>query len=366
MSQLNTNLTPYFNNPAAQNDVANDFERISGYGYYTWEIIRNLHLTGGLAYDQITLPTNSRYPPVSEGATTQDQLSPKAALVWSPRPEVTVRGVYTRSLGGVTIDESYRLEPAQLAGFSQAFRTLIPESVAGSVGAPSYETAGAALDLKFKTRTYFGIQGELLKSEVDRQIGVFAFNGAFPPTSTVTPSLTAQQLEYKEPSVMISVNQLLGDYWSVGAQYRFCRSSLHTVFPEIPINVSPGADTTQQADLQQARLFLLMNHPSGFFGRFEALWYHQQNSGYATPLPGDAFVQLNLMAGYRFRRQHGEISVGVLNLTDTDYNLNPLNAYTELPRERVFVPVSNQFLMDDPKSRRDRRPPAWESLEESF
>jgi outer membrane receptor protein involved in Fe transport len=80
-----------------------------------------------------------------------------------------------------------------------------------------------------------------------------------------------------------------------------------------------------------------MNHPSGFFGRFEALWYHQQNSGYATPLPGDDFVQLNLMVGYRLRRQYGEISVGVLNLTDTDYNLNPLNAYAELPRERVFV-----------------------------
>ncbi|MFO1513772.1 MAG: hypothetical protein U1F83_12790 [Verrucomicrobiota bacterium] len=42
------------------------------------------------------------------------------------------------------------------------------------------------------------------------------------------------------------------------------------------------------------------------------------------------------MVGYRLRRQYGEISLGVLNLTDTDYHLNPLNAYTELPRERVF------------------------------
>jgi hypothetical protein len=43
------------------------------------------------------------------------------------------------------------------------------------------------------------------------------------------------------------------------------------------------------------------------------------------------------MFGYRLRRQYGEISVGVLNLTDTDYNLNPLNAYPDLPRERVFA-----------------------------
>jgi hypothetical protein len=80
-----------------------------------------------------------------------------------------------------------------------------------------------------------------------------------------------------------------------------------------------------------------MNHPSGFFSRFEALWFHQENSGYTPPLPGDDLVQLNFLVGYRLRRQYGEISVGVLNLTDTDYNLNPLNAYTELPRERVFV-----------------------------
>jgi Flp pilus assembly protein TadD len=334
---VNTNLGPYFNNPPAQNDVTADFERISGYGYYTWEIIRNLHLTGGLAYDRITAPANYRYPPVSAGSTAQDQLSPKAALVWSPRPEVTVRGVYTRSLGGVSLDESYRLEPAQLAGFSQTFRTVIPESVVGSVSAPSYETAGVALDLKFKTRTYFGVQAEFLKSEVTRQIGVFDYNGSFPPPPPITPSATTQELDYKEPAVSVTLNQLLSDYWSVGAQYRFTHSSLHAELPEIPTSIYPSADQTQQADLQQARLFLLMNHPSGFFGRFEALWFHQQNSGYTPALPGDDFVQLNLMVGYRLRRQHGEISLGVLNLTDTDYHLNPLNAYTELPRERVFV-----------------------------
>ena len=337
MTLVNTNLAIFFNDPPEQGDFTSDFERISGYGYYTWEVIRNLYLTGGFAYDQITLPTNYRYPPVSGGETTENQLSPKAALVWSPRPEVTVRGVYTRSLGGVSADESYRLEPAQLAGFSQAFRTLIPESVVGSVAAPSFETAGAALDLKFKTHTYFGVQAELLKSEVNRQQGIFDFNGGSPPPPPVTPSATAQQLEYKEPSVTVTINQLLSDYWSVGAQYRFVRSTLHSVFPELPSTLAPGLDTTAQADLQQARLFLLMNHPSGFFSRFEALWYHQENSGYTPPLPGDDFVQLNVMFGYRLRRQYGEISVGVLNLTDTDYNLNPLNAYTELPRERVFV-----------------------------
>jgi hypothetical protein len=29
--------------------------------------------------------------------------------------------------------------------------------------------------------------------------------------------------------------------------------------------------------------------------------------------------------------------VGVLNITDQDYRLNPLTLYNELPRERTFV-----------------------------
>ena len=45
----------------------------------------------------------------------------------------------------------------------------------------------------------------------------------------------------------------------------------------------------------------------------------------------DAFI------GYRFPRLHGEISFGVLNLTDQDYHLNPLTVFSELPRERVYV-----------------------------
>jgi outer membrane receptor protein involved in Fe transport len=54
-------------------------------------------------------------------------------------------------------------------------------------------------------------------------------------------------------------------------------------------------------------------------------------------LPGDDFFQHNLYVGYRLKRQRAEISLGVLNLADTDYRLNPLNAYAELPRERVFL-----------------------------
>lgn len=45
---------------------------------------------------------------------------------------------------------------------------------------------------------------------------------------------------------------------------------------------------------------------------------------------------MNAFAGYRFHRNQCEVSCGVLNLADSNYRLEPLNYYLELPRERTF------------------------------
>ena len=47
--------------------------------------------------------------------------------------------------------------------------------------------------------------------------------------------------------------------------------------------------------------------------------------------------QHNLMLGWRFARRHAEARLSLLNLTDTDYRLNPLNLMAELPRGRALV-----------------------------
>src|SRR5262249_31006487 len=122
--------------------VPADFERLTGYGYLTFEPLDRLWLTAGLTYDDLTYPRNFRHPPIAPGQDHRSQLGPKAALVWSPAPQATIRGIFTKSLGGVSLDESVRLEPTQLAGFPQSFRSLISESLVGSVAAPEYTTYG--------------------------------------------------------------------------------------------------------------------------------------------------------------------------------------------------------------------------------
>jgi hypothetical protein len=245
---------------------------------------------------------------------------------------MTVRGAYTRSLGGVSADESYRLEQAQVAGFPQAFRSLIPESVVGSISAPEYETACAALDMKFPSRTYAGIEAQWLNTDVNRSIGTLTLEDGQPP---FVPTSTPEQLRYRESSIGVSVNQLLGNTLAVGVGYKYDHVTLDDVLPLVPVAALPSAQQTDHADLQTATAYVLFNHPSGIFARADATWYHQMNSD--PTMPGDDFVQENIYVGYRFLHRHAEIMFGILNLSGLDYHLNPLNTYMELPRERSYI-----------------------------
>ncbi|PWU09213.1 MAG: hypothetical protein C5B50_27815 [Verrucomicrobia bacterium] len=352
LNESESGFTNSFLNPPAAEDVRNDMQRATVYGYYTLELPMHLYLTGGAAYDHLTYPLNFRQAPIVEAEATRSQLGPKVALTWSPLPELTLRGAYTRSLGGVSLDQSVRLEPTELAGFLQSFRTIIPESVGGgSVSAPAFETFGAAIDLKLHTRTYIGLEAQLLKSDLQRQVGAFVVTTQFP----YLPSSTPEQLNYDEFSASVTIDQLLSQEWVVGARYRYSRARLQEDFLQIPANAfKPNNpylpnDDIPVSELHTPSAYLLFNHPSGFFARAELNWYLQYNSvrtsiytsypntaRVTVEKPGDEFPQLNFFVGYRFLHQFGDLTFGLLNATGGDYHLNPLNVYTELPHSRVW------------------------------
>src|SRR6185369_482540 len=100
---------------------------------------------------------------------------------------------------------------------------------------------------------------------------------------------------------------------------------------------SPQARSRLEGVLHNLDLFAIYNHPCGFFAEGEAVWYDQENKGYTPSLAGDDFWQFNVFAGYRFPRRKAELTLGLLNLTDQDYKLNPLNIYNDLPRERTLA-----------------------------
>jgi hypothetical protein len=324
--------------PVSQ-QFALDFDRVDGYGYYNWRIWDPLLVTAGVSYDYIHFPANHRAPPISSNDDTRKRLSPKAGFIWTPLTNTTVRAAYTRSLGGLTFDQSIRLEPSQVDGFNQAFRSLIPESIAGSTPPATFDTYGVGLSQKFPTGTYIDIEADLLASHVSEEIGTINL-GLFPPTSN--PSVTPQILDFKERTVAVAINQLLGEEVTIGARYQISDAELTSTLPQIPLTVTGAANSHNAGTLQQLNLYALFNHSSGFFASFNAGWYEQNNRGYAVAEPGDDFWQLNAYAGYRFWRRRAEVHVGLLNMTDRDYHLNPLNIYYELPHERTLA-VGSKF-----------------------
>ena len=156
------------------------------------------------------------------------------------------------------------------------------------------------------------------------------------------PASAQQHLKYYEKNLTLTLNQLVGRDWSVGARYRLSDANLAVRQGDLPALVSSRYQSDLAATLHQVDLFARFNHSSGFFGQLDALWTQQSNRGYTTDIPGDDFWQLNAQAGYRFFRRQAELRVGMLNLADQNYRLNPLNLTTELPRQRTAA-VSLKF-----------------------
>jgi tetratricopeptide (TPR) repeat protein len=329
--------TPALPVPLEQH-VRPDLERWTAYAYAQWQALDPLWLTAGVSYDHLLYPENHRFAPLLDGETTREQWSPKAGAIWKITPASTVRAAYTRSLSGVSLDQSYRLEPSQVAGFNQAWRGLIPESVAGAQAGARLENTSLEWDHRFPTETFLAIRGDLDRSKLSREIGVFEL-----PFLAV-PSSTPEHLDFREASLSATLHQLIGKSTAVGAQYRLSNARLEDDYPQIsssvpaffpPYELKPHQNL--ESTLHQVRLFAVFNHESGCFARGEALWYTQSNHGYNPARPGDEFWQLNVFAGYRFPHRRAEVQLGLLNLTDQDYRLNPLNLTAELPRERTFV-----------------------------
>ncbi|HEX3719618.1 MAG TPA: TonB-dependent receptor [Verrucomicrobiae bacterium] len=305
------------------------FERVSAYGYYLWRPADSLQLTAGLSYDWMTFPEDFRSSPITSGMQTETQLSPKAGFVWTPWENTVVRAAYTRSIGGASLEQSFQLEPSQVAGFNQLFRSVIPESIEGDNAGARFETWGFSVEQKLGSGTYLGLTGQLLNSTANRESGVMIIG------PSVIPSDMPEHLDFHERDILATVDQLIAKDLAVGVSYQLTEGNLLDRFTQLPADLQPFPNTS--ATLHQVDVHARFSDPSGFFAQFEALWTAQSNDGYTLAEPSGDFWQLNVLGGYRFPRNHAELTVGVLNLTGQNYKLNPLTEYNELPLTRTLM-----------------------------
>jgi Tfp pilus assembly protein PilF len=324
----------YFDSGSIRRIGNTDLERLSGYGYWQWQIVNSFSILGGVSVEHIRFPSSGGSVLMSDAERTKTQVSPKAGFTWMPIESSTVRGAYSRSLGGLFFDNSVRLEPVQIAGFNQVFRSIAPESVAGLVPGTEFEAFDIGSEHRLRSATYFGWQAELLRSEGERTVD--AFTGSLASFDPFIAGAQNQEIKYRERSVRLYANQLVGNEWSFGAGYRLSDSEFEIATPAVSPAAWPEGRSDRAALLHQIDLHALYNHRRGWFATSQALWTFQDNRRDDAVLPTEDFWQLNVFAGYRWPRRRAELTVGVLNLTDQDYRLNPVSMYSRLSRDRTF------------------------------
>lgn len=320
--------------PDVAQEVVADVQRLSLYAYDNWRLLDTLTLTAGLSYDRLDYPRNSDFMPLDTNREHAERVSPKVGLTWTPLQDTHLRAAWTRSLGGLFYDTSIRLEPVQVAGFNQAYRSLLPESVGGLTPGSRFETFGVGLDHKFPTRTYLSLSAELLRSESEQYVG--AFDWARTGQLIAPPTTLRRDLEFEERTLTFHVNQLLGNHWSMGAFYRVSEAELDASYPSLTAGIANDPAGISSASMHQVgtnvRLFL----DCGFFAEVQSLWIQQDNAGMLSNLEGEDFWQFHAFVGHRFLQRRAEVRLGILNIGNQDYRLNPLTLHEEYPRERTF------------------------------
>jgi hypothetical protein len=315
-------------------NLMTDFHRLSFYGYHTWQIVDSFQLTAGLTYDELYMPANVATSPSSSQQTTVVQFSPKVGFIWTPLQGTILRAAYTRSLSGAVNDQSYHIEPTEVAGFNQDYRSLVPESAFGDTAGADMNIYNAALEQKFSTGTYLSVAGQFMESQNERLNGAFVAFWDLPQDYVTYPSGLNQSVDFHEQSLLATADQLLGKQWSAGVRYRLSHADLDANYVNNPA-VLP--QNHWKSVLDEVDLHANWNHPSGLFSIFQANWYQQENSGFTPAEPGDSFWQLNAFAGWRLWHRRAEITVGLLNIADQGYKLEPLNFYNDMAQHRTFL-----------------------------
>jgi tetratricopeptide (TPR) repeat protein len=328
-------LTPALPSFEVDDGIRADFERVNGYGFYQARPTSDWRLTAGLAWDWVRYPQNADLAPLSPGEAERSVWEPKLSVDYTPWRGGRWRAAYARSLGGLYLDDSLRLEPTQLAGFTTAYRSLVPESAAGLVPGTRFDTVGIGFDQVFTNGLHLGGEVEWLKSDGGRTVG--ALTNSLPVPVADSPTQLRQELDFRERNVSAYATWLFQERWATGVQYRLSEAELDTAYPELRPEAFQVASPRrrERSVLGQAGVFLTFQHEAGWFARWETDWIHQGNHWDSASLGSEDFWQHHLMVGYRWPRRRAELQVGVLNLTDTDYRLNPLNLAPEYARGRT-------------------------------
>src|SRR5204862_3638552 len=139
-----------------------------------WKINEHWLLSAGITYEHLKTPVAFFNGPVADVDESKSKLSPKGGFVWTPCHNTTLRAAYSQGIGAVLTDQDYQLEPAQIVGFAQTLRNVIPQSITDTpLAGPTWDMWQVSFEQRFGKRTFIQMYGEVYTADDDPGDGAF-------------------------------------------------------------------------------------------------------------------------------------------------------------------------------------------------
>jgi len=274
-----------------------DHEHYNVYSYANITPIRQLILTLGLSYDNVS------GEPLLIPERRVEQLNPKVGVTWNVVPGTTLRAAAFRTLKRTLITDQ-TLEPTQVAGFNQFFDDF------NATDAWRY---GVAVDQKFTKDIYAGAE--------------FSYRKLTVPFIEVDPA-TGDPDTHK-----MAADENLGRAYIYWTPHRWFALRAEYLYERFQNRRAITSDVPIEVKTNRFPFGVNFFHPSGFGSSVTATWVDQigrfeRIRTFEVERGHDDFWLLDTAISYRLPQRYGMITAGVQNLLDEPFkyfNTDPKN-----------------------------------------
>ncbi len=279
---------------------------LNAYAYGTLLLPGNAHLVLGASYDSID---------GSQASESRNQFNPKLGLIWNVTPATTVRAAAFRVLKR-TLITNQTLEPTEVAGFNQFYDD------ANFTASRRY---GVALDHKFSTTTYAGIEASKRATVV--------------PWTCVNPvcgALGDRKAAWDEHVYRAYAFWAPHPSWALRADYLFEQFDRDPAFT---------GGSARDLDSQRLQLGVRYFQSTGLSAALTATYWSQKGEfgdNNAFQSGSENFWTADASISYRLPQRRGFLSVGASNLFNKQFRYLDTDGAspTIQPRRMVFAKVT--------------------------
>lgn len=248
----------------------------------------------------------------------RDQVNPKVGLTWRASPWTTLRAAAFRVLSRALFSDR-TIEPTQVAGFNQLFRTNFGDEFPGT-DAWRY---GVAVDHKFSPNVYAGAE--------------FSKRNLKVPGLVTTPSITETRHE--------DWDEYLARAYFYWTPHQWLAASVEYQFERFERGRTLGAGTgILEVNTHRLPLGISFFHPSGLSARLKATYINQDGKFVPRVFePGtfeagsDRFWVIDATIRYRLLRRLGFVTLGVNNLFNEKFKFQDTDPASPLIQPKRLI-----------------------------